>query len=167
MDSPLITYLTRTQTRWISRYPLRLGFHQKTSHNPSRPVEELIPSQVEKVTPRLVLAAAHISMLVEDVIKAADKSEAPSERIRRTLVSSVVFATEGPIQPKLVALDEAIHAYTMVTANHTVARRASSQANLFWKKGDCNDLAFLERLSLVDIGTASYSELMPILRVVP
>lgn len=143
--------------------PSRLVFHQKIFHNPHKFVDELIPSQVENVMPSLVLATAHINTLLETAIKAADNSEDPSVRIRRTLVRSVVFAIEEVIQTKLLDLDEAIHAYAIVTANQTVARRASSQANLFWEKEDCNALGFLDRLLLVDVMSASYSELMSIL----
>jgi hypothetical protein len=69
---------------------------QKNSfNNPIRPVDELIASHVEKVTPRFELTAAHITMELVFVINATNNNATPSERIRKFLVTVVTFKELG------------------------------------------------------------------------
>ena len=107
----------------------------------------LIPSQVENVIPRLVLAAAHLIILAEVATKPAKNNETPSDKIRNTLVSSVELAAEAANQPKLLVVEETFHANVRVKVTHINTTRARSHAGLFCVSGCCRGRAAFADLS--------------------
>lgn len=91
--------------------------------------------------PRLVLAAAHLIILAEVAIKPAKNNETPSDKMRNTLVSSVELAAEGANQPKLLVVEETLHAKVRVKVSHINTIDARSHAGLFCVNGCCRGRA--------------------------
>ena len=100
--------------RCTSRVTLLLRFHNKSCKSPSLLVPLLIPSQVEKAMPPLELAAAHMTAVAEDASNAPRKRLTPSDKIRSILVRVVESDAEEANQPKLLVVDETVHAKLIV-----------------------------------------------------
>jgi len=96
----------------------------------------LILNQVEKLSPCLLLVAAHLSILLDDASRAGSIKATLSERYRRYLVKSVVFATVGANHLKSERLgdDDMIEIYAIANVSHTPLRPANNQEILFSEK---------------------------------
>ena len=101
-----------------------------------------IPNHVDNVTPRFVLAAAHMRIPVDMAIKAPRDRLTTSVRIRRTRVTTVVDDFEGVKKPNLPVGDETAHAYPIVQTSNMALARATIQVILFCNRGVCKSLPF-------------------------
>ena len=92
----------------------------------------LIASQVGKLTPQFVLAAAHMTVLKDEATNAPRRIELPSVSHPKALVAVVWFVED----PSGLDKDETPHAYTMVIKCKMPVPSTRSQVNLIYNKGD-------------------------------